>query len=219
MRHLILFLILATTCSLLSTGLAAESPPSLGDLLDASGQVELPEGFSGTIDPSGYQMVSEAGQAPRSVGARGSNAQWSEGEFSVPGCSGTVNALLVLGNELFVGGAFEQFGLANASLIARMDLTTGEFYALGDGLQSPGFGNDDVFSLAAIVTDLYVDGTFQQAGGTPALNVAVYDTTQSGNAGWSALGDGVDSPNPFGAQVVGMTAIGSVLYAKNGVRS
>jgi trimeric autotransporter adhesin len=173
----------------------------LAELLDENGHIVLPEGFSGSIDPAGFQMVSQEGEAPRFVRSGNTNDQWSEGEFGVPGCSGSVVAATVINGELFLGGnIFTACGFAATSSVARFDPTTGEFAALGDGV------NGAVNALAAIGEDLYVGGTFDQAGSTSANHVAVYDTTQSGNTGWSTLGDGVNS------WVHALAAIGDDLY-------
>ncbi|WP_376696944.1 beta strand repeat-containing protein [Wenzhouxiangella sp. EGI_FJ10305] len=184
-----------------SPNAAQDFDASLGELVDENGHVVLPDDFSGSIDPTGFQMVSQEGQAPRFVRSGSTNDQWSEGEFGVPGCSGSVVAATVINGELFLGGnIFRACGFAATSSVARFNPTTGEFAALGDGV------NGAVNTLAAIGEALYVGGTFDQAGGASANHIAVYDTTQSGNAGWSTLGDGVNN------WVHAMAAIGDDLY-------
>ena len=173
---------------------------SLGELLDDNGHVVLPEGFSGSIDPAGYQMVSQGGEAPQFVPSSASDGAWSQGEFPIPGCSGIVEAAAVINQELFLGLRSSFCGFPSISNIARIDPTTGEFAALGDGV------NNSVRALTAIGDDLYVGGNFTQAGGEPANRIAVFDTTQTGNAGWSALGDGVNK------SVRALTAIDDDLY-------
>src|SRR6056297_91302 len=66
---------------------------SLGELLDENGNIELPESFSGSIDPTGFEMVGNKGEAPRFVRSSAGSGVWSEGEFGVPGCDGSVSAL------------------------------------------------------------------------------------------------------------------------------
>src|SRR6056297_2042813 len=173
---------------------------SLGELLDEDGNIELPEGFSGSIDPAGYEMVGNKGEAPRFVRSSAGSGVWSEGEFGVPGCDGSVSALAAVAGELFVGGQFRACGFAAVSNIARFDPGTGEFSSLGDGV------NGAVFALAASGDDLYVGGLFAQAGGNPANLIAVFDTSQTGNAGWSPLGDGVNNT------VSALALIGDDLY-------
>src|SRR6056297_4155577 len=173
---------------------------SLGELLDENGNIELPESLSGSIDPAGYEMVGNKGEAPRFVRSSAGSGVWSEGEFGVPGCDGSVSALAAVAGELFVGGQFRACGFAAVSNIARFDPGTGEFSSLGDEV------NGAVFALAASGDDLYVGGLFAQAGGNPANLIAVFDTSQTGNAGWSPLGDGVNIP------VSALAAIGDDLY-------
>src|SRR6056297_1221557 len=173
---------------------------TLAELLDENGNIELPDGFSGSIDPTGFTMASEPGEAPRFVRSAATNDQWSEGEFPVPGCDESVNAIIAINGELFLGGRFQACGLILASNIARFDPSTGEFSSLGEGL------NFEVNALTAIGKDLFVGGAFSSAGGVSARNIAVYDTTQTGNAGWAPLGDGVDR------RVQALTAIGDDLY-------
>ena len=168
--------------------------PALGDLLDASGRLVLPENFSGAIDPAGYRMVSGKDGEPLFVQASDVKSAssvpsrlWSDGAFAFPGCNRSVFALHAVAGELFIGGDFSLCGNANAVGVARFDPATGTFSALGSGTDRP------VLALAAIGTDLYVGGRFNRAGASPATRIAVYDTTQSGDAGWSDLGSGVNS--------------------------
>jgi uncharacterized repeat protein (TIGR01451 family) len=155
-------------------------------LLNENGRVFIPEGFSGSIDPEGFDLVSQNGEAPRFIRSERSNAQWSADEFGVPGCDNAVLAMAVVSGELFLGGSFQTCGLSVNSNIARFDPMSGEFLALGDGVSGT------VRALTAIGTDLYVGGSFNQAGSVTASHIARFDTTQSGNAGWSALGGGVN---------------------------
>ena len=90
------------------------------------------------------------------------------------------------GPALFVGGLFTQAGGVEASSIARWDGQ--EWSALGAGV-----GGFDARIRDMVVFDdgrgpaLYVAGTFETAGGTPAKNVARWDGRE-----WSALGDGLN---------------------------
>lgn len=174
---------------------------ALSKLLNEEGYVQLPEGFSGSIDSSGFEMITDQDGGLRFLqSVVNENDQWSQGEFGFPGCTGAVYSMLSLSGELYIGGDFQACGFAAASNIARFDPKTGEYSALGDGV------NGTVFELTVIGTDLYVGGTFSQAGSEGASNIARFDTTQSGNEGWSALGDGVSN------YVGGLAPIGTVLY-------
>ncbi|MEM1082278.1 MAG: hypothetical protein AAGH65_11915, partial [Pseudomonadota bacterium] len=202
-----IILIFAILC--LGVSVEAQVPASqdqhddvaLSSLLDADGEIHLPEGFSGSIDPTGFAMVRGPDGSPRFIPiGRGSNDQWSEGEFALPGCNSAVLAIVSVNGIVYIGGTFESCGFAVASRVARFDPVSGEFSSLGDGV------NGTVLDLVAIGTDLYVGGNFGQAGGAPAERIARYDTTQTGNAGWSALGAGVDRT------VRALAAVGTDLY-------
>lgn len=185
---------------------------SLAELVNDDGKILLPEGFSGSIDPTGFSMVSGADGSPKFVRSGGSpNDAWSEGEFGYQGCTGDIGArvstMVTIDGQLYLGGRFQACGSAKVSNIARFDPSSGEFAALGDGVSGD---FDQVDALTAIGTDLYVGGSFSEAGGAAAQGIAKFDTTQSGNAGWSALGDGVSGGIP--TRVNALAAIGTDLY-------
>jgi hypothetical protein len=193
---------------------APDDSIDLGDLLDKNGHITVPANFSGSINPSGYKMVTVQGKQPRFVKAGGGpNGPWSEGEFGGPGCdinatdNPVVASIAVINGEVFIGGELEECGVAKVSNIARYDPATNEFTALGDGV------NGRVNALATIGTKLYVGGSFTLAGATPAQSLAVFDTTQTGNIGWSALAVGIgrDLADQPGV-VYALATIGSDLY-------
>jgi uncharacterized repeat protein (TIGR01451 family) len=137
------------------------------------------------------------------------------------GVNGTVNALTVIGSDLYVGGQFNSANVGGsggtpavtANYIAKFDTTASVWSALsnvnGNGVDGT------VQALAVIGSDLYVGGSFTSAnvggsGGTPAVpvnHIAKFNTTASV---WSALsnvnGNGVDS------NVLALAVIGSDLY-------
>jgi N-acetylneuraminic acid mutarotase len=103
------------------------------------------------------------------------------------GLNSWVNALAVLGSDLYVGGHFVQTGdeaLTNLGRIARYDTNAGTWHAL------PSRGlNNDVSALAVVGDNLYVGGGFTQTGdGTvPGLNrIARYNAAADT---WHALSD------------------------------
>ncbi|MEM1081787.1 MAG: choice-of-anchor D domain-containing protein, partial [Pseudomonadota bacterium] len=118
------------------------------------------------------------------------------------GVNGVVRALAVIGTDLYVGGFFSQAGGSAASNVAVYDTTaTGD--AGWSNLGSGAVGNTGVLAMAVIGTDLYVAGPFTQAGGNVARRVAVYDTTLTGDAAWSALGDGLSNNSAAALAVMG----------------
>jgi hypothetical protein len=102
-----------------------------------------------------------------------------------------VVALAAVGSDLYVGGStFSQAGIIAANRIAKYDTTkigNAGWSTLGDGV------NNAVRALSAIGANLYVGGSFTQAGGSVMNRIAKYDTTQTGNVAWAALDDGVNS--------------------------
>jgi hypothetical protein len=95
-------------------------------------------------------------------------------------------------------GGFTDAGDANADFIAKWDGTS--WSALGTGL------NGSVSSIAVNGTDIYVGGSFLDAGGDPNADyIARWDGTA-----WSALGSGL---NNYARTI---TFSGSNVYAGGG---
>jgi N-acetylneuraminic acid mutarotase len=121
------------------------------------------------------------------------------------GLNGTVTALLVSGNDIYVGGLFTQTGdgtVTNLGGIARLDTVNGTWHALpNQGL------NEQVFSLFEVDDNLYVGGAFDQTGDgslTELGYIARYDTVSKT---WHAL------PNQgFNSWVYMFTPVDSDLY-------
>ena len=93
------------------------------------------------------------------------------------------------GPALYAGGVFIRAGEEpNANGIARWDGAT--WTTLGSGMFNPGIWPHAVAAMQVYDDGsgpaLYVGGSFTEAGGVPALNVAKWDGKQ-----WSALGDGI----------------------------
>lgn len=112
------------------------------------------------------------------------------------GLDGFVNALIVSGTDIFVGGDFTVAGNAAANHVAKFSTLTNAWSVLGTG---GGNGvNGTVHALTMSGSDLYVGGVFTMANvGGPSLstnNVAKFNTL---TGVWSALGtvggNGVDS--------------------------
>jgi N-acetylneuraminic acid mutarotase len=82
--------------------------------------------------------------------------------LSSQGLNDSVFVITVLGNDLYVGGAFLQTAdgsLSDLGYIARYDTLSGTWHAL----PNQGF-NSWVYAVTAVVSDLYVAGEFNQAG-------------------------------------------------------
>ncbi len=105
--------------------------------------------------------------------------------LSNQGLDGSINALLVSGSDVYVGGYFTQTGdgaLTNLNNIARYNTVSNTWHALpNQGL------NDGVFTFALLGDDLYVGGAFDQTADgslTTLGNIARYDTVSET---WHAL--------------------------------
>jgi hypothetical protein len=115
-------------------------------------------------------------------------SSWSALGSGVSGVTGIKNryvtALAVSGNNVYVGGSFTNAGGVAANNIAMWNGSS--WSALGSGVSGGQFlvGVD---SLAVSGTNLYVGGSFTNAGGVAANSIAVWN-----GSSWSALGSGVD---------------------------
>jgi hypothetical protein len=122
------------------------------------------------------------------------------------GLSSVVEALALVGSDLYVGGLFAETGdgttLTNLGRIARYDITDNTWHALpNEGLSNA------VRVLAAVGSDLYVGGIFTRTGdfALPSYlgRIARYDTTSNT---WHALpnqglNNGVYALAPFGGDL------------------
>lgn len=128
--------------------------------------------------------------------ARWSGSAWSAvgGEAGL-GIAGVVRAVVVSGNDVYVGGTFSAVGAVRANNVARFDRTARAWSALpGDSL---GNGvNGDVYVLLPDGDSLLVGGAFDAAnvGGAP---VATRNLARWRAGTWTALagpggGNGVD---------------------------
>ncbi len=119
---------------------------------------------------------------------------WSalgSGVSGVTGAYSSVNALAVLpGGDVVVGGSFTTAGGLPANRIARYNPASGEWSALGSGVNGVSATiNPSVYDLAVLPGgDVIVGGPFTTAGGLPASNIARYDPV---TGSWSALGGGI----------------------------
>ncbi len=117
-----------------------------------------------------------------------------------------VQATLVHNGNLYVGGHFSHAGGVPANNIARWDGTS--WHALGSGVRFLGGGYDPsrVQALAAIGNDLYVGGSFSDAGGVPAHHIARWDGTN-----WHRLTTGIASDS-FSPSVTALAVSGMNLF-------
>ena len=112
--------------------------------------------------------------------------QWSalDNTSTVKGVSGTVFSILPLSNgDVYIGGSFLNAGSIAANHIVKWNSATG-WSTLGSGSNN-GVDNS-VYGMVQVGTDLYVCGSFLNAGGSSANRVAKWSGTS-----WSTLGTGL----------------------------
>lgn len=160
----------------------------LENLLNQDGTLNLGTGFSGSLDATGWQMVTDSNGQPRFLPANTSlpagsadldDVYWDD-RFGIVGSPVRVSALAVNGRDVYVGGTDSQLQLNN---IAKWDGNS--WSPLGEGVDGI------VHAIAVGGSGVYVGGTFitaTDAGGAKTVNhIARWD----GN-GWSPLGEGVN---------------------------
>jgi trimeric autotransporter adhesin len=132
------------------------------------------------------------------------------GGVSFGGSGGQVNALAVSGNDVYMGGFFDQAGGSSGfNNVARYNPNSGTWDNLGGGVTSSGGGFVAVYALAVSGNDVYVGGIFNQAGSVSANNVARYNP----NSGtWDNLGGGVTSSGGGFAAVYALAVSGNDVY-------
>ena len=114
-----------------------------------------------------------------------------------PGPGPNVNALVLDGTNLYVGGNFTHAGGNPASNIALWNGSA--WSALGTGVIQGGGGVAFVNALAVDGGKLYAGGLFTTAGGNPAWNIARWD---GGTTSWTSLEPGI-GPMVFALAVTG----------------
>jgi trimeric autotransporter adhesin len=120
-------------------------------------------------------------------------------ETNCAGFCGGAGAMVTLGTDLYVGGAFTIAGGGSANHIARWNGTS--WSALGSGMGGT-FGGTFVAGLATLGSDVFAGGQFSTAGGVAVNNIARWNGTT-----WSALGSGIT-----GGFVTSIVTLGSDLY-------
>ncbi len=151
-------------------------------LLNADGTLNLNTGWSGALDPRGWQVVLDAERGPLFEPAGSSPATPSANAWMAlgTGMNSSVNGIAVSGSDVYVGGNFTSAGGVLANHIAKWDGSA--WSALGMGTNS--FVEDIVVSGS----DVYVAADFTSAGGVAANHIAKWD-----GSAWSALGTGLRS--------------------------
>jgi len=190
----------------------ADSAPGLDSFLNETGHLILPPGYSGSLNPAGFRLVSAEGEAlrfapvmPKGGGSPDDDGSWTGFGGIRNGCNGTVLAVAVGGaGEVYVGGEFTLCGDTPANRVARFNTTTQTWAPLGSGAANG--VNDVVRALAVSGSDLFMGGFFTQAGGAAANRVARFNTTTQT---WTPLGSG--AANGVNSAVIALAVSGSDL--------
>lgn len=205
-----------------SAALAASIPPrndlSPEAFLNPEGTLSLPSNFSGAFDLTGWDVRLDSFKGPVFTPLNLNTGEWialsSAAEWSL--ASGQVNALAVIGTDLFVGGTFTNVNnsgtiLTAADRIAKWD--GGNWSALGSNGASDGSLNNTVSALTVIGTDLYVGGTFTDVNNNGTTLTAADRITRWDGSNWTAVGVGAAGNGSIAnGQVNALTVIAGELY-------
>jgi hypothetical protein len=108
--------------------------------------------------------------------------------FGIPGVDGEVDAMVVSGNDIYIGGSFRNAAGTYVGGIARWNTVENRWYALGDGGHTGVDGT--VLAMAIRGEEIFVGGEFTAAGGIKAFNIAVYNTRTRLWSTWAVVRDG-----------------------------
>ncbi len=170
--------------SLIDSQVQAAGTTPLADLVAADGSLNLPAGFRGTVDPRGWRLASEAGQAPHFAPLAAPGDEYWSPAFAPAGPDNTVYAMAADGSgNVYVGGLFTSAGGVTVNRVAKWN---GSYWsALGTGMEGMG---DIVYALAVYGTSVYAGGFFTSAGGATANYIAQWNGST-----WSSLGSGASN--------------------------
>jgi hypothetical protein len=176
---------------------------SLSEALDSNGKI-IP-GIKGNFNAKGFDIkFGKNGEPLFTPNGSGEISKDSTGN-SLPERLKDVRvvilAIVIDGDNLYIGGNFTQVGEIGANNIVKWNGTS--WSALGIGL------NGDVNALAVSGNDVYAGGCFTAAGGDSTNNIAKWNTTTNT---WSALGSGVSGAEYFSG-VYALTVSGNDVYA------
>lgn len=147
---------------------------ALGEVLNADGTLKA--GASGSFNAKGFHMQTGKGGEPVFRPQVAGDERW-DSTFYLNGINGSVNAIAINGNDLYVGGQFRAAGSLVTDNIAKWNGSV--WSALGRGV------NGNVYAIAVNGDDVYVGGDFTDASGTAANNIAKWNGSV-----WSSLGSG-----------------------------
>ena len=168
-------------------------------LLNTDGTLNVNTGWSGALDPHGWQVTLDAERGPLLLPAGSSPSEVSANIWMAlgTGANDSVSAIAVSGSDVYVGGSFTSAGGVTANHIAKWDGSA--WSALGTG--TSGF----VETIVVSGSDVYVGGSFTSAGGVAANHIAKWD-----GSAWSALGNGLGTATNTSVSAIAVS--GSDVY-------
>ncbi|MDO7877481.1 T9SS type A sorting domain-containing protein [Hymenobacter sp. ASUV-10] len=188
--------------------------PAEAKRLTGAGDEKWQDGFGAAGISSNIQVVARVGSDIyvggffTTVGnvvanriAKWNGTAWSSvGTGTANGVNGGVYALTTSGTDLYVGGDFTQAGGAAANRVAKWNGTSWSSLGTGatNGISS---ASSTVYGIAMIGSNVYVGGSFSQAGGVSAANLARWDGTA-----WNSVSGGVNNT------IRAMAAVNTDLY-------
>lgn len=117
-----------------------------------------------------------------------------------------VNAIVPLGNNVFVGGAISRAGTIPVSMIARWDWNQREWMSLDGGV------NSNVSTILPIIegtdTLLYIGGFFSAAGNSPCQGLAAWDPS---SRRWECIIDNLGG-NEYAKEIATLLHDRNLLY-------
>jgi hypothetical protein len=135
-----------------------------------------------------------------------SDANWSA---LGSGLDNTVLALAVSGSTPYAGGFFTHNGAGQrVQDIAQWDGTNWSALASGVEEESGNINAGAVSALAVLGNTLYAGGSFTNAGGVSAINIAQWN-----GSNWSALSSGLFNNSSYGGSVNALALSSTTLYA------
>ncbi|MDB5270732.1 MAG: hypothetical protein JWP58_3772 [Hymenobacter sp.] len=199
-----------------AAGPGGGTTPSLSQALNSDGTLRA--GASGSFDARAFTMGTAPDGRPvfRPAGVKriqgAGDVNWQDG-FGIRGANSSVLAVVQVGTDTYVAGSFTIVGNVVANRVARWNGTT--WVSLGTGTAN---GVDGTVNALAVdgTGNVYVGGSFTNAGGNPASRVARWNGTA-----WSALGSGTiatdGTANGVGSTVNALAVDGTgIVYAGGG---
>jgi hypothetical protein len=169
----------------------------LREVLNPDGTINTAKGFSGSLDPSGWQLVNKANGEPRFIESVPADSLWDD-RFAPRGTVTLVSAMTAAGTDLYLGGQLLVGGVATRNLV-RWDganwSPVGTPVTVGDMLAT-------VYAIAVMGTDVYVGGVFSEDGVYGSNKVKKWN-----GSSWTVL------TNPDNAMVFALAVVGSDVYA------